>query len=76
MKQARDISRGFKQKAALDRLLAIFFCWIIKHLLNHNFALENSWPWPLQALEGFSDVCTTVQSALSYWEFGLDPSMA
>lgn len=34
-----------------------FFSRIIKHLLKHNFALENSWPWPLRALEGLSDVC-------------------
>ena len=53
-----------------------FFSRIVKHLLKYNFALENSWPWPLRTLEGLSDVCTTVQSAVSHWEFGLDPSMA
>lgn len=53
-----------------------FFSRIIKHLLKYNFVLENSWPWPLRALEGLSDVFTTVQSAVSHWEFGLDPSMA
>lgn len=53
-----------------------FFSRIVKQLLKYNFALENSWPWPLRALEGLSDVCTTALSAVSYWEFGLDPSMA
>ena len=53
-----------------------FFSRIVKQLLKYNFALENSWPWPLRALEGLSDVCTTGLSAVSCWEFGLDPSMA